>query len=97
MTQDELDQTLDRMFAEAQTEDAQPGVITVSTDDWTGRLAGVRGTCASLQDGLRYREIQVLVTSTFETRVLPRREADGRGAPYRELTPRSNAGIRPLP
>ena len=89
MTHDELDRTLDRMFSAAASPDDQPGVVTVQTDEWLGVLSTVRATCASLQDGLRYREIQVEVSSQFETRVLSRAEAGGRGEPYRELLSKS--------
>lgn len=95
MTRDDLDQSLDQMSAAAAAPEAQPGAVTVKTDDWVGALAGVRGTCASLQDGLRYRGIQVLVSSTFETRVLSRAESEGRGEPYRDLMPRPDAETGP--
>ena len=38
---------------------------------------------------MRYREVQVQVSSQFETRVLSRAEAGGRGEPYRELLSKS--------
>lgn len=85
MTHDELDQTLDRMFAAASAPEGQPGAVTVQTDDWLGPLSTVKATCASLHDGLRYREIRILVASTFETRVLSRAEAAEQGEPYRDL------------
>ena len=94
MTHDELDRTLDRMFSAAASPDDQPGVVTVQTDEWLGVLSTVRATCASLQDGLRYREIQVEVSSQFETRVLTRTEAGGRGEPYRELRDRTADDVR---
>lgn len=95
MTHDELDQTLDRMSAEASTPDDQPGAVTVQSEDWLGVLSTVRATCASLQDGLRYREVQILVSSQFETQVLSRAEAGGRGEPYRDLRARSEDDARP--
>ena len=88
MTRDDLDQTLDRMAAEATAPEGQPGLVTVQADDWLGSLSGVKVKCASLQDGMRYREIQLQVSSQFETRVLSRAEAGGRGEPYRELLPK---------
>ena len=94
MTHDELDQTVDRMFAAAASPEDQPGVVTVQTDDWLGVLSTVRATCASLQDGLRYREIRIEVSSQFGTRVLSRAEADGRGEPYRELRDRTADDVR---
>ena len=89
MTRDDLDQTLDRMAAEATAPEGQPGLVTVQTDDWLGSLSGVKVKCVSLQDGMRYREIQLQVSSQFETRVLSRAEAGGRGEPYRELLSKS--------
>lgn len=89
MTHDDLDQILDRMFTEASMPEDQPGAVTVQTDDWLGILSTVKATCASLQDGLRYREIQILVSSQFETRVLSRGEAGTRGEPYRDLRART--------
>ena len=89
MTRDDLDQTLDRMAAEATAPEGQPGLVTVQTDNWLGSLSGVKVKCASLQDGMRYREIQLQVSSQFETRVLSRAEAGGRGEPYRELLSKS--------
>lgn len=88
MTRDDLDQTLYRMATEATTPEGQPGLVTVQTDDWLGSLSGVKVKCSSLQDGMRYREIQLQVSSQFETRVLSRAEAGGRGEPYRELLPK---------
>ncbi len=88
MTRDDLDQTLYRMATEATTPEGQPGLVTVQTDDWLGSLSGVKVKCVSLQDGMRYREIQLQVSSQFETRVLSRAEAGGRGEPYRELLPK---------
>lgn len=94
MTHDELDETVDRMLAEAASPDDQPGAVTVQTDDWLGVLSTVRATCASLQDGIRYREIQILVSSQYETRVLSRAEAGGRGEPYRGLRARTAEDTR---
>jgi hypothetical protein len=89
MTHDELDQALDRMFAEAASPDQQPGAVTVQTDDWLGPLSTVKATCATLHDGLRYREIRILVSSHFETKLLSRAEAGERGDPYRDLRART--------
>lgn len=92
MTRDELDQTLDRMAAEASGPEGQPGLVTVQTDDWLGSLSEVKVKCASLQDGMRYREVQIQVSSKFETRVLSRAEAGERGEPYRDLLPKPADG-----
>ncbi|WP_447909469.1 hypothetical protein [Brevundimonas bullata] len=86
MTRDELDATLEKMTAAA-TPDQGPGLITVESNHWVHHLSVVRATCSALHDGLRYRNIQLHVSSTFETKVLSRAEAGERGAPYRELTP----------
>lgn len=85
MTHDELDATHDRMAASGVLEGI-PGLITINSDHWCGRLSTIRVTCASLSDGLRHRDIMVLVSSQFETEVLSRGQAGDRGAPYRELT-----------
>ncbi|PZU00559.1 MAG: hypothetical protein DI624_01910 [Brevundimonas sp.] len=95
MTHDELDQTLDRMFKDAVSPEDQPGAVTVQTDDWLGVLSTARATCATLQNGLRYRDIRILVSSQFETQVLSRAEAGDRGEPYRELRDRTESDVRP--
>lgn len=86
MTRDELDATLEKMTAAAES-DQEPGLITVESTHWVHHLSVVRAICSALHDGLRYRNIQIHVSSTFETKVLSRAEAGERGAPYRELTP----------
>ena len=52
------------------------------------RFAQVAGVAAVNVSGGDQREIQVQVSSQFETRVLSRAEAGGRGEPYRELLPK---------
>ena len=89
MTRDELDLALDRMMSNPP--DQQPGVIMVEANHWCAHLSEVRATCASLTDGMRYRNIKILVSSAFETEVLSRAESDGRGEPYRNLMPRAGA------
>lgn len=89
MTCDELDLALDRMTNNAP--DQQPGVITVEANHWCAQLSEVRATCASLTDGMRYRNIKILVSSAFTTEILSRADAGERGEPYRELTPRAEA------
>lgn len=91
MTQDELDATLDRMGEAAASPDQVPGLITVEANVWCAQLSLLRATCASLTDGLRYRNIQIQVSSAFETRVLSRADAGERGEPYRDLTARADA------
>ena len=90
MTRDELDETLDRMQASSRARgdtESSPGLITVESSHWVGHIAEVRARCASLQDGLRYRDIKIHVSSGLETAVLSRAEAGDRGEPYRDLTP----------
>lgn len=85
MTREELDATLDQM-ANTSNAEQSPGLITVQANHWCDHLSLLRATCASLSDGLRYRNIMILVSSAFETQVLTRAEAGERGAPYRDLT-----------
>jgi hypothetical protein len=90
MTPDELDTLLDDMARSAATQeqpDRAPGLITVETNHWIDRLSVIRPTCATLGDGMRYRNIKILVASQFETRLLSREEAGDRGHPFRDLTP----------
>ena len=89
MTRNDLDQILDRMAGSAETAadpGLRPGLITVQTDHWVDHLSVVRATCSTLQDGLRYRNVQIKVAREFDTAVLSRAEAGERGAPYRDLT-----------
>lgn len=87
MTPDELNDALDAM-AEAAAGDPSklPGLITVESSHWISTLGAIRANCSALHDGLRHRNIQVHVSSAFETKVLTRGEAGERGAPYRDLT-----------
>ncbi|MBB5746582.1 hypothetical protein [Brevundimonas variabilis] len=84
MTREDLDLALDRMMNNAP--DQQPGVIMVEANHWCADLSAVRATCASLTDGMRYRNIKILVSSAFTTEVLSRADAGERGEPYRDLT-----------
>lgn len=96
MTCDELDETLDRMCEAASAKgdgEMSPGLITVESTHWVGHIAEVGATCASLHDGLRYRQIKIHVSSGLETRVLSRAEAGDRGAPYRELEPMDASAV----
>lgn len=49
----------------------------------------IKEECRTLDDGVRYRNIKVAISSTLETRVLTRAEASDRGEPYRDLASRS--------
>lgn len=53
----------------------------VDANAWCAQLSTVGATCASLTNGLRYRNIQIRVSSGFETRVLSRADAGERGKP----------------
>ena len=90
MTLDQLNDALDAM-AKAAGDDPEllPGLITVESGHWVNVLAAVRATCAALNDGLRHRNIVIHIGSQQETKVLTRAEAGERGAPYRDLAPRS--------
>ena len=91
MTREDLDLALDTMAKAASAADAlgaRPGLITVNSDGWCDVLSdALRATCKTLQDGLRYRDIQIYVGAAQTTAVLSRKEAGVRGEPYRDLTP----------
>ena len=90
MTPDELVTLLDDMARSAEAggqSDKTPGLLTVETNHWIDRLSVIRPTCATLSDGMRYRNIRILVASQFETRLMSREEAGERGHPFRDLTP----------
>jgi hypothetical protein len=90
MTPDDLNDTLDAMAEAANGDpDRMPGLITVQTDAWINRLGAVRAKAASLQDGLRHRDIRIEIASTNATAVLSRAEAGDRGEPHRDLSPRA--------
>ncbi|MEN5229104.1 hypothetical protein [Brevundimonas naejangsanensis] len=90
MTPDQLNDALDAMAAIAGDDpDLTPGLITVESGHWVNVLSAIRATCAALNDGLRHRDIVIHIGSQQETKVLTRAEAGERGAPYRDLAPRS--------
>lgn len=86
MTPADLNAALDAMQAAATSDANKPGLITIHTDDWITTLYAVKATCARLDDGLRHRNIQIHIGAHQTTKVVTRGEADGRGAPYRDLT-----------
>jgi hypothetical protein len=89
MTPDQLNDRLDAMATEAVgSPDQMPGLITVQADHWINVLGGIGAKASTLADGLRYREIKVVIAGAFQTAVLTRAEAGERGEPYRELTVR---------
>ena len=60
MALDQIHVALDAIAsAAAGNADKMPGLITVRTDDWEGSLRELRGTCKSLSDGIRRRDIVV--------------------------------------
>ena len=88
MTLPELDDALDAMEkAAAGDPHKMPGLITFRTDDWVPlpRFASVK----TLDDGMRYRDVVILVGSQQQTTVLTRADAGDRGEPYRDLMPRA--------
>ena len=90
MTPTELDDALDAMLLAAVGDtDLMPGLITVESNHWVQVLSDVRPTCARLDDGLRHRDVQIHVGSAQMTKLLTRAEAGERGAPYRDLMPRT--------
>lgn len=93
MAPDELDQILDRMQQDAaENPDAMPGLITVESGEWVNSLSWIRPTCAALHDGQRHRNIKIHISSSLATAVLPRSVAGDLGEPYRDLSPRAQAG-----
>lgn len=90
MTPDQLTTALDAMVASAgDAPDLLPGLIEVNSDEWCETLYAIEKTTRSLDEGIRHREIKVVVSSAYKTRVLTRAEAGERGAPYRDLAPLS--------
>lgn len=91
MTRDELDNILDAMAKEAveKADDAcLPGVISFSSETWIKRnRSNFPTTCSAVKDGIRYRGVQVLISSGREDRVLNRAEDGGQGEPYLDLEP----------
>lgn len=87
MTPDQMTVALDAMQQAAGGDTAlTPGLITVKSSEWCDSLYAIERITRTLDEGIRHREIKVLVSSLFETRVLTRAEAGDRGAPYRDLT-----------
>ncbi|MGX5637669.1 hypothetical protein ACWKV8_14945 [Brevundimonas diminuta ATCC 11568] len=90
MTPEQLTTALDAMTAAAGDNiDLLPGLIEVNSDEWCDTLYAIEKTTRSLDEGIRLREIKVVISSAYETRVLTRTEAGERGAPYRDLVSRS--------
>jgi hypothetical protein len=86
MTPNELDDTLYAMAQAANGDpDQMPGLITVQADHWINVLGVIGAKAANLADGLRHREVKVVIAAAFPTAVLTRAEAGERGEPYRDL------------
>jgi hypothetical protein len=89
MTPEQLNDALDAMTAAAGDNiDLLPGLIEVNSNEWCETLSAIEKTTRSLDEGIRHREIKVVISSAYETRVLTRTEAGERGAPYRDLVSR---------
>ena len=83
MTPEQLTTALDAMTAAAGDNiDLLPGLIEVNSDEWCETLYAIEKTTRSLDEGIRHREIKVVISSAYETLVLTRAEAGERGAPY---------------
>ncbi|MBQ1562068.1 hypothetical protein [Caulobacter sp.] len=93
MTQNEIDDMLDAIAAEAARngdETLLSGAITFNSGTWVKMsLADLPTTCVNTIVGIRYRGVSVLISSQREDKVLNRREDDGAGAPYFDLEPRA--------
>jgi len=90
MTPEQLTAALDALITAAgNNTDLLPGLIEVNSTEWCETLYQIERTAKSLDEGVRHRGIKVVISSAFETRVLTRAEAGERGAPYRDLAPRS--------
>ena len=87
MTPDQLTAALDAMQQAAGGDAAlMPGLVTAKSSNWCDSLYAIERITRTLDEGIRHREIKVLVSSLFETKVLTRAEAADRGAPYYDLT-----------
>lgn len=95
MTRDEIDDMLDAMAKEAAAKGDEaflPGVISFNAATWIKTPStGFPTTCVSVGVGIRYRGVQVLISSARENKVLNRAEDGGEGAPYCDLEPKLQA------
>lgn len=91
MKRADIDPILDIMAKEAaeQGDDSLlPGAISFHADTWIARsLADLPTTCVSIAIGIRYRGVQILISSQRENKVLNRAEDGGQGKPYMDLEP----------
>lgn len=75
MTPDQLNDALDAMTAAAGDNiNLLPGLIEVNSEEWCETLYAIEKTTRSLDEGIRHREIKVVISSAYETRVLTRAE-----------------------
>ncbi|KQZ29030.1 hypothetical protein [Caulobacter sp. Root1472] len=93
MKREDIDHLLDIMAVEAAEkgdESLRPGAITFNSSTWVKRSsADLPTTCVNTTIGIRYRGVQVLISSRREDKVLNRAEDGGAGEPYMELEPKS--------
>lgn len=90
MTPEQLTEALDAMQQAAGDDPGRmPGLIAVDSTTWCDSLYVIERVAKTLDDGIRHREIKVVVSSLFENKVLTRAEAGERGEPYRDLAPKS--------
>jgi len=92
MKREDIDHLLDIMAAEAAEkgdESLLPGAITFNSSTWVKvSAADLPTTCVNTTIGIRYRGVQVLISSQRDNKVLNRSEDCGAGAPYMDLEPR---------
>lgn len=93
MTREDIDHLLDIMAAEAAEkgdESFLPGAITFGSSTWVKRSpTDLPTTCVNTTIGIRYRGVQVLISSKRDDKVLNRAEDRGAGAPYMDLEPKA--------
>jgi len=90
MTPEQLTAALDAMIAAAADDpNSLPGLIEINSAEWCETLYAIEHSAKSLDEGVRHRGIKIAISSTFATRVMTRTEAGKRGAPYRDLKPRT--------
>lgn len=74
----DIDHDLDLLAAQALAsgdESEAPGLILLSSDTWCRETFKLEHEITSIIDGIRYRQIQVLISSKYEDKVLTQAEA----------------------
>ena len=90
MITDDLHAQLDAMQAAAGGADSRkPGLVTIQTDEWIERFHAEGAKPKTIADGIRIRDIKVLISADATTAVLTRGDAGDRGEPYRDLQARA--------